>query len=68
VRSQTLSDAVLAVTGGVDGVFPISGRVGILALARVHYLADKDQTPEFVVRRGVSSLIFRYGIGVRVRF
>jgi hypothetical protein len=68
IKDETLSDAVLAVTGGMDGVFPISRRAGILALVRVHYLADKDLTREFIVYRGVSSLIFRYGIGARVRF
>jgi hypothetical protein len=66
--TQSLSDAVVAATGGVDGVFPISRRVGILALARVHYLIDEDRTSEGVVYRGVSSLIFRYGIGVHVGF
>jgi hypothetical protein len=65
---ETLSDTVLAATGGVDGVLPISRRVGILTLARVHYLADKDRAPDGIVYRGVSSLIFRYGIGVHVRF
>ena len=66
--TETLSDTVLAVTGGVDAVLAFSERVGLLALARVHYLADDDQLPDGVVHRGVSSLILRYGIGARVRF
>lgn len=66
--TETLSDTVLAATGGLDGVLAISERVGILALARVHYLADNDRLPDGVVHRGVSSLILRYGIGARVRF
>jgi hypothetical protein len=65
---ETLSDTVPAATGGVDGVFPISRRAGILVVARVHYLADKDRGLQGIVYRGVSSLIFRYGIGLRVRF
>jgi hypothetical protein len=66
--TETLSDTVLAVTGGLDGVFAINRRVGILALVRVHYLADNDRLPDGVVHRGVSSVILRYGIGARVRF
>jgi hypothetical protein len=66
--TETLSDTVLAVTGGLDGVLAINRRVGILALVRVHYLADNDRLPDGVVHRGVSSVILRYGIGARVRF
>ena len=66
--TENLSDTVLAVTGGLDGVFAINSRVGVLALVRVHYLADNDLVPDGVVHRGVSSLILRCGIGARVRF
>ena len=66
--SETLSDPALAATVGADAVFLMSRHVGILALARVHILIDKDRTQDGPVYRGVSSVILRYGIGMRVRF
>jgi len=65
---ESLSDTVFAVTGGLEVVVPIGSRLGILALVRVHYLADDDRRSDGVVHRGVSSQIFRYGVGAQVRF
>jgi hypothetical protein len=66
--TEHLSDTVLAVTGGVDGVVAIRRGLGILALLRIHVLADDDRLPDGVVHRGVSSVILRYGVGAQVRF
>jgi hypothetical protein len=68
IATESLSDMVLAATAGVDGVFPMTRRVGILALARLHILADKDRGPDGVVRRGVSPFFMRCGIGAQVDF
>jgi hypothetical protein len=66
--SQYVSNVVFALTGAVDGVIATGNRVGIVGLFRVYYLFDDDRLPDGVVRRGVSSVIFRYGAGVQVRF
>jgi hypothetical protein len=66
--AETLSNAVLAASGGVDGVIALHQRLAILALVRVHLLGDKDRLPDGVLRRGVSSVIVRYGVGAQVRF
>jgi len=66
--TERLSDTVLATTAGFDGVVAVSNRLGLLAVVRVHYLADNDRLPDGVVHRGVSSLILRYGFGAQVRF
>ena len=63
-----MSNVVFALTGAVDGVVAAGNRVGIVGLFRLYYLIDDDLLPDGVVRRGVSSVIFRYGAGVQVRF
>jgi hypothetical protein len=35
---------------------------------RVHGLLDDDRLPDGVVRRGVSSLIFRFGVGAQLGY
>jgi len=65
---ESLSDSVLAFTGGLEAIIPIGHRLGILALVRAHYLVDNDRSRDGLVHRGVSSQIFRYGIGAQVRF
>jgi len=64
----SLSDIVLAVTGGLDAVVAIRRRLGILAVVQVHYLADDDRNRDGTVHRGVSSEIWRFGVGAQVRF
>ena len=66
--TQNLSNVVLAFNWGVDGVFATTDRVAIVALFRAYYLIDDDRTPDGIVQRGVSSVIFRYGAGVQIRF
>jgi hypothetical protein len=66
--SQYVSNVVFALTGAVDGVVATGNRVGIVGMFRLHYLFDDDLLPDGVVHRGVSSVIFRYGAGVQVRF
>ena len=66
--TEELSDGVVALTGGVDGVFALNPRVGVLGLVRIHRLIDDDRLPDGVVQRGVSSWIARYGIGAQIRF
>ena len=66
--AETLSNAVFAASGGLDGAIALHQRLAILALVRVHLLHDKDRLPDGVVRRGVSSVIVRYGVGAQVRF
>jgi hypothetical protein len=66
--TEELSDVVVALTGGVDGVFAMNPRSGVLGIVRVHKLVDDDRVPDGVVQRGVSSWIVRYGIGAQIRF
>jgi len=65
--TQNVSDVVFAFNWGADGVFAASHRVAIMVLFRAYYLIDDDRLADGVVQRGVSSLIFRYGVGARVR-
>src|SRR5882762_5238291 len=66
--NQTLSNAVLAATLGVDGVIDISPRTALVFTGRLHLLRDDDRDPSGVVRRGVGSAIFRLGGGGLIRF
>jgi hypothetical protein len=66
--SEILTDTVVAASAGVDLVVADLQRVGLLALWRVHFVWDDDRNPDGVVRRGVGSIIFRYGVGARIRF
>ena len=65
---QTLSDAVFTTTFGFDGVLAVSPRTALVWIARFHLLNDDDRDPSGVVRRGVSSRVFRFGGGGRFRF
>ena len=66
--ADTLTDWVPAVTVGADLGVALARHVGVVAVARVHKLADDDRTPNGVVKRGVSSTIVRLGGGVQVKF
>lgn len=66
--AETLTDNVLALTGLVDATVLLNGRFGIAALFRVYKLHDEDRLPDGVVKRGVSSVVVRYGAGGLVRF
>jgi hypothetical protein len=66
--SEILTNTVFAASGGVDLVVGDSQRVGLLALWRIHFVWDDDRRPDGVVRRGVGSIIFRYGVGAQIRF
>lgn len=65
---QTLSDAVLTTTFGFDGVLAFSPRTGLVWTGRLYLLNDDDREPSGVVRRGVSSRVFRFCGGGRFRF
>ena len=66
--SETLSTFVFAYTFGADVTFRITERLSILALGRVHKLRDDDRLDDGVVRRGVSSTVYRAGAGAQWRF
>ena len=66
--SETLSTFVFAYTFGADVTFRITKRLSILALGRVHKLRDDDRLDDGVVRRGVSSTVYRAGAGGQWRF
>jgi hypothetical protein len=66
--TETLDDAVPALTGAIDAAVRAGDRLGIVVLVRLHKLKDPDRLPDGVVKRGVSSLIVRYGAGVQVQF
>jgi hypothetical protein len=65
---QTLSDAVFTATFGFDAVLAVSPRTALAWTGRVHLLNDDDRDQSGVVRRGVSSRVFRLGGGARFRF
>jgi hypothetical protein len=65
---QTLSDAVFTTTLGFDGVLAVSPRTALVWAGRFHLLNDDDRDPSGVVRRGVSSRVFRFGGGGRLSF
>lgn len=66
--SETLSSFVFAYTFGADVTVRLTGRLSILALGRVHKLRDDDRLDDGVVRRGVSSTVYRAGVGGQWRF
>jgi hypothetical protein len=68
VEEQTLSTVAFAATVGADSAVAITRRTAMIFIARWHWLADDDRRPDGVVARGVSSLITRLGVGMRVRF
>ncbi len=63
-----LADIVPAIGGGPNLVFAVSRTFGIVALARVHYLLDDDQTQDGAAERGVSSALVSFGFGTQVTF
>ena len=66
--AETVSNFVFASTFGADVTFRITDRLSILALGRVHKLRDDDRLDDGVVRRGVSSTVYRAGAGGQWRF
>jgi hypothetical protein len=66
--AEELSSWDIALTGGIDGSVALDDRVSLVTMVRVHRILDDDRLPEGVVRRGVSSVIVRYGLGARVAF
>jgi len=66
--SETLSNFVFAYTFGADITFRITERLSILALGRIHKLRDDDRLDDGVVRRGVSSTVYRAGAGGQWHF
>lgn len=65
---QTVTSVVPVFTGGVDTVVRLGRRAGIVVAARLHYLLDDDRRDDGVVERGVSSVVFRFGAGLHLRF
>ena len=59
VRSFPIAVAVAAA---------LTPHVAFLIVGRAHFLADEDRDTSGVVRRGVSSVVLRAGVGVLVRF
>jgi hypothetical protein len=66
--SAVVSNVVLAYSFGGDLDVRLTNRVRLLALARWHRLRDDDLDDNGVVKRGVSSRIFRAGAGAAWRF
>jgi hypothetical protein len=65
--SESVSNIVFEYTVGADVTFGITDRISIFAAARRHRLRD-DDLANGVVQRGVSSTIYRAGIGATWRF
>jgi hypothetical protein len=66
--SAVVSDYVLAWEIGGDLDVRLTERLRILALARWHRLRDDDRDGSGIVVRGVSSHVFRAGVGAAWRF
>jgi hypothetical protein len=66
--SEVISDLVFAYSLGGDVDVRISERIRILVVARWHLLHDDDLQDDGVVKRGVSSTVFRAGAGISWRF
>jgi hypothetical protein len=66
--SDSVSNLVFAYTVGVDISIALTGRVSVLAVGRRHQLRDDDRLANGVVRRGVSSTVYRAGVGAQWRF
>jgi len=66
--AENLTNRVFALTGGVDGIVSVHKRLALVTNVRVHRLLDDDRRPDGVVRRGVSSVVLRYGLGAQVAF
>jgi len=66
--SETVTNLVFAYTLGGDVTFKLTDRLAILVAGRRHQLHDKDRLDTGVVARGVSSTIYRGGLGAQWRF
>jgi hypothetical protein len=66
--SETVTNFVFAYTIGADVTFTITDRLAVLAVGRRHQLRDDDRLANGVVARGVSSTIYRVGVGAQWRF
>jgi hypothetical protein len=66
--SETVSNFVLEYTLGADVSMRITPRISALAIARRHQLRDDDRESNGAARRGVSSTVYRAGVGVQWRF
>jgi hypothetical protein len=65
---ETVTSFVPAFTGGLDTVVRLGSHAGVVIAGRLHYLLDDDRQDDGVVERGVSSVVFRFGAGLHVRF
>jgi hypothetical protein len=65
---EILVDNVVALTGAVDLSFALNRHTGIAGLVRIYRMVDDDRLPDGVVKRGVSSVIVRYGAGGQFQF
>jgi hypothetical protein len=63
-----ISDFVLAYSFGGDVDVRVTDRLRVLAVARWHRLRDDDLDSNGAVKRGVSSSVFRAGVGAAWRF
>jgi hypothetical protein len=65
---EVVSDYVLAYEFGGDVDVRVTSRLRVLGIARWHRLHDDDRDSGGVVKRGVSSSIFRAGAGLKLAF
>jgi hypothetical protein len=66
--TETVSNFVFEYTVGADVTCRVTDRIDILFVGRVHKLHDDDRLDTGVVRRGVSSTVYRAGAGALWRF
>jgi hypothetical protein len=59
---------VWALTAGLDVAVGLTPHAGFIAAGRLYQLKDSDLQADGVVRRGVSSTVFRFGAGLQIRF
>jgi hypothetical protein len=65
---ETITSVVPAFTGGIDTVVRLGSHAGVVIAGRLHYLLDDDRQDDGVVERGVSGVMFRFGVGLHVGF
>jgi hypothetical protein len=66
--SETVTNIVFAYTIGADLTFALTPRLAVFAVGRRYQLHDDDRLADGVVARGVSSTIYRAGVGALWRF
>jgi len=66
--TDIVSNVVFAYSLGGDVDVRATNRLRVIAVARWHRLRDDDKTDQGVTKRGVSSTIFRAGVGAAWRF